>query len=226
MRRSSPSRLSLVALPLVLLTAFCGGKTVVDEGAGGAAATTTGTTGPTTTGTTGPTTTGTGSGGANFAACSAPGTCVLASDSCCGACGMPTLDDFDAIGEGAVDAHRKAVCPDPTGPCPACATQANPNLFAYCDLAAKSCVEADLPLTEYAACKEDADCSMRLGLGCCECMQAGEWVAVATARRTDLQALLCKQDEVCAECAPSPPVGVMAACEMGRCVMKPLVPPS
>jgi hypothetical protein len=222
--RSLALRPSLVALPLALLSSFCGGKAVVDDGVGGATATTG--TSMTSTAVTGTATTGTGSGGGpNFAACDAPGTCVLASDSCCGACGKPTLDDFDAVGEGAVDAHRKAVCPDPSGPCPGCVQEPNPTLFAYCDLGAKTCVKAELPLTEFAACKEDADCSMRLGLGCCECMASGDWVAVATARRTVLDALLCKQDQACAGCAPKPPDGVMAACEMGRCVMKPLVPP-
>ncbi|MBM4357508.1 MAG: hypothetical protein FJ096_05285 [Deltaproteobacteria bacterium] len=220
MRPSTTAWLSLLALPL--FSAFCGGKSIVEEGTGGAA----GATGATGTGATGPGATGTTSGGGpGFAACDAPGTCTLALDTCCGPCGMPTLDDVDAIGEGAAEAHRAAVCPDPSGPCPACAQQLNPTLFAYCDLAAKGCVEADLPLTEFAACAKDEDCGMRLGLGCCECGASGEWVAVASARRADLEALLCKQDEACANCAPEPPEGVTPACEMGRCVLKPVVPP-
>lgn len=223
MKLSSRALRFALASTLVLFTAFCGGTSVVDatSGAGGAAASTA--TSASAEASAGNTTGSTGAGGPNFAACDAPGTCVLANKTCCGVCGKPTVNDLDAIGEAAIDAHAKAVCPEP-GPCPACETELNGNLFAYCDLDAKSCVGANLPDTAFAACKENSDCSLRLGVGCCECIQAGEWVAVATARLADLSALLCKADQPCPNCVPQPPNGIMAACVGGRCEVKPLLP--
>jgi hypothetical protein len=224
--------------PLVFGLAVCGGEVVQGgaTGSGGSGATTGsgGTSGASmttgsggTTGasmTTGSSTTGSsvsgGSGGGAFASCSAPGTCVLAANTCCGVCGTPMLGDVDPVNEAQVSAHFDAVCPVPT-PCPACAQMPNPNLFAYCDLAEGTCKEADLPETAFAACTKDEDCTLRLGLGCCTCIQAGNWVGVAKAQLGELSKVLCKADEVCAECEPTPPPDIVAACVKGFCAPVP-----
>lgn len=189
-------------------------------GGGGDPATTTGSTTTSTSSTT--TSTGVG-GGPSFAACGKPGTCTLAIDDCCGPCGDPSLADFDAVNVAAVDDHFDAVCPDPDGtPCPGCAAGFDPNLFAYCDVAAGRCVGADLPETELAACETWEDCILRAGAGCCEACGTpsdGSWGWVALRRDAvdDLQTLLCAEDSACPECAPEEPEGLFAECLEGVC---------
>lgn len=210
----------LVFSSLPLLLAFCGGKAVVDgpPGSGGAGGTTASTT---------PSAISVAvtSGGADFASCSVPGTCVLATNTCCGVCGKPTLGDFDAVNQSQTTAHRAAVCPTPEGPCPGCATEPNPDLFAYCDVGAGTCRPANLPETEYAACMVDSDCTLRNGLGCCTCGDSSGWVAVTASRLGDLATVLCEPTEACPDCEPQPPVGVQASCVEGRCQALPVVPP-
>lgn len=222
--RFPSSHLVLVSLvPLAILSAMCGGKAVVDglPGAGGATATS-GTTA--TTGTSATTATSAATGGTNFAACSASGTCTLAKKSCCDPCGKPTLASFDAVNEELVDEHRASVCPEPEA-CPDCVSEPNPNLFAFCDTASGTCKGADLPETEFAACAQDQDCTLRNGLGCCTCGASNGYVAVSVAKLGDLDALLCEDAEPCPECDPEPPVGIEAACVSNRCEVRIVAPP-
>jgi len=130
------------------------------------------------------------------------------------------LGDVEPVNEAQVSAHFDAVCPVPT-PCPNCPQMPNPNLFAFCDLAEGTCKEADLPETPYAACKTSDDCTLRLGLGCCTCVQAGNWVGVAKSQLGEISKVLCKADEVCAECEPTPPPDIVAACVNGFCATVP-----
>jgi hypothetical protein len=227
-----------LASSLALLGTACGSEVESGSGTGGAgggaggSGATTGSTLDSSTGTgaTGPgsgtTTSGSASTGAGtdpaFAACSTQGSCVLAANTCCGVCGMPTLDDVDPVNTAELDAHRAAVCPDPTGPCPACASEPNPNLFAYCDLGAGSCAEGDLSRSPFAECSGPDDCTLRLSLECCECGASGEWVAVAAAKQQELEGLLCAPDVACAKCEPVPPADVTAACVQGYCAVVPV----
>lgn len=224
----SPQRLSvfLVLVPFAVAATTCGGTAVVDgtsstSGAGGAGGAGTSTVVGQTVGSA---QSGVSTGGQNFASCATPGSCALANNTCCSGCGEPTLDQFDAVNEGAIDDHRTSVCPEPQ-PCPECPTQAAPNLFAFCDLAAGECRGANLPETEYAVCQVDSDCVLRNGLGCCTCGPSNGWVSVAAASIGSLEALLCAPDEVCAECDPQPPPGLSARCSMGRCQAVPLEAP-
>lgn len=106
-------------------------------------------------------------------------------------------------------------------PCPQCEPQPNPHLFAYCDLAEGMCKGADLPVTKYAACTQPSDCFLRLGLGCCDCgaPEGTPWVAVSFANYAELQGLLCKEGEACANCAPQPPLDLAPDCVSGQCVV-------
>jgi hypothetical protein len=225
MERSSWTSRSWMLVGLVSSLVACGsevgsGGSGGAGGTGGAAATSTGSdsTSVSTSSATGTSaTTGVG-GGPSFAACSEPGTCALALKGCCAPCGAPTLDNFDAIFEGSVDAHRAAVCPDPAAePCPKCPTVIDSTLFAYCDLDAGACKGARLDDTRFSECTKPSDCVLRLGLECCECGSTGDWVAVANAKLGELQQVLCTVDEACAKCQPQPPPEYSATCNAGRC---------
>lgn len=226
----------VVLLLAVALLGACGSD-VRDESTGGSAASGQGggpgtgatgggghttTSGTSSTSSTSSTSTGVG-GGPSFAACGEPGACTLAIDDCCGPCGDPSLDDFDAVNVAAVGDHAAAVCPDPGGtPCPGCAAGHDPNLFAYCDVAAGRCVGADLPETELASCETWEDCTLRAGAGCCEaCGSPSDgswgWVAIRGDAVDDLQSLLCAEDSACPECAPEEPEGLFAECLEGVC---------
>ncbi|MBM4357507.1 MAG: hypothetical protein FJ096_05280 [Deltaproteobacteria bacterium] len=223
MRPISPGLALGTVLPLALLSAFCGGKAVVDgppgSGGAGGAVGSTGFVATVVTAQTGVTT-----GGQNFASCATPGSCTLAINTCCGTCGKPTLAAFDAINEASIEPHRAAVCPEPQ-PCPDCAGEANPNLFAYCEPQAGECRGANLPETDLVICTKDEDCSLRNGTGCCICGDSGGWVAVSTAKIKNLEALVCEPEQACPGCVPDPPDGVGAACVEGRCELKPVLPP-
>jgi hypothetical protein len=223
MRATSSSLALFAVLPLAFLTAVCGGKAVVDGppgsgGAGGAV----GSTGVG--GTVGFAQSGVTTGGSSFASCSTPGSCVLASNTCCDTCGKPTLAAFDAINEASVEPHRTAVCPVPE-PCPDCVGERNPNLFAYCEPQAGECRGANLPETDFAACTKDEDCSLRNGTGCCICGPTDAWVAVATAKVPELEKLVCEPGEACPGCVPDMPDGLGVACVEGRCQLAPVLPP-
>ena len=63
----------------------------------------------------------------------APGDCVVQQNSCCGACGAPTIKQVDAVNQGKTAEHQKAVCSDPNPVCPGCASAPNPDLLALRD---------------------------------------------------------------------------------------------
>ena len=146
---------------------------------------------------------------------------MLAANTCCGVCGVPTLADVDPIQVDQAEAHRAAVCPDPSVACPACEAQENPNLYAYCELGSGTCMEADLATSAYAECSGPDDCRLRLSLECCECGASGDWVAVTAVREQDLEALLCPPEPNCAKCQPVPPVDLAAGCVDGFCAVVP-----
>lgn len=150
-------------------------------------------------------------------ACEANADCTLASNTCCGACGLPTLDDYDPINPAFSAEHREAVCPDPSGPCPGCATMPNNFLGATCD--AGTCAEYDLRAMDLTACTEDTDCRLRV-TGCCECggdTSAGSLIALRTDAEADYGALVC-DDTACDGCAPVYPTEVEAYCaDDGHC---------
>lgn len=204
-----------------------GGGSASGQGGAGTSSTATGTgatsTSSTSASSTSSSSTSTGNGGGpSFAACGAAGTCVLALQDCCGPCGDPAITDYDAVNRDAEDAHFAAVCPDPAGtPCPGCAVDPDPNLFAYCDLDGGRCVGADLPRTELASCETWEDCTLRAGVGCCEPCEAADpwaWVALRADAVDDLEALVCEPGTGCPECGPpTPPAELFAECLDGVC---------
>lgn len=196
----------LHASPLLLVltlaaSAGCGSKVVAGGGSGGTG--------------TGGTSSGDG-GSTSFTACNGPGQCELVGTGCCGSCGTPELTGKTAVNSAQADAYFKSVCPEPV-PCPACAEQPNPNLFAYCD--SGNCRAVDVRTDALSACNTDADCRLRFGTDCCESCSGDTSQLVAVSVSNDLGALTCSPNEDCPGCIPGYPPGAIAICNAGHCMV-------
>lgn len=93
----------------------------------------------------------------------------------------------------------------------------NPNLAATCE--AGTCKGFDVRQEEYSACNTEQDCTLRIGLGCCEACQGGEFNLVAVnVNQTALTAAMCGNEPVgCPDCAPQYPANKKASCISGQC---------
>lgn len=207
----------------LILAVGCGGSSTSDNGAGGTSSGGAGASGGSggSTGGSGGSTGGSGgatggTAGANTCGpeaktCSQPSDCVLNTPSCC-LCGLPELSDFEAINSSFTQACS---C---QGPACGCATMENPNLAATCS--AGSCAGFDVRLEdEYSGCTTEADCTLRIGLGCCEACQGGDFNLVAVnVNQGPLSAALCGDSPVgCPDCAPQYPANKKAACLDNHC---------
>ncbi len=164
---------------------------------------------------------GDGDGDVDWAACDVPSDCVLSFNTCCGTCGVPTLDDYDAINWMEEAAHYAEVCTEPDPICPNCASAPNPWLTATC--ADATCAELDLETHPLNTCEVDADCRIRTP-SCCECGAPTDvWslIAVPVEAEAELTELLCDPDLGCPECAPVYPDELSAVCTVdGRCAVE------
>jgi hypothetical protein len=196
------------ALALVTLLAACGGKTTdafsttdasVSDTAGS-----------------------TDASPADYSACSAPGTCILAAKNCCGVCGEPRLTDVNAVNEARVAEYTKAVCPVPR-PCPDCPSAIQPNLQAFCR--SGRCTAVDIRTDALSTCATDGDCMLRYE-ACCECGASGDFsiIALNATKAGDYARERCKTTTSCAECAPAYPATLKAVCDAvtKHCVVKPV----
>lgn len=148
---------------------------------------------------------------------------MLAINTCCGTCSVPTLDDFDAIHVDEQEEHRVMVCPEPT-PCPACVMGFNPNLGATCN--AGTCEGFDLTTSPITECVDDVDCRVR-ARDCCECgadTSFSNLIGIRTDASAEYESLVCPSDIACLECAPAYPDDVRAFCDAGRCSLEMLAP--
>ncbi len=154
------------------------------------------------------------------APCSRPSECTLAIDTCCGPCGTPALDDYDAILATASAAHMASVCPMPDPICPDCAVMVNPSLGATCNEG--RCEAFDVRQLPLSACTTDDACRIRTR-DCCECggaIDPGSLIAVRGDARAEYQLLVC-DDLACPECAPSYPTDLEAYCaDDGHCASR------
>lgn len=158
---------------------------------------------------------------ADFAApCSRHDECALAITDCCGPCGLPSLDDFDAIRASRAADHMAFVCPDPGGTdCPDCVTFDNPSLGARCE--AGRCQGYDVRRLPLSECASDAQCRVRTR-DCCECGGATDRASLVAVRvgSDDYATLIC-DDLACPECAPAYPSSVEAFCAPdGHCDLR------
>lgn len=148
----------------------------------------------------------------DFASCSQPGTCALATNGCCGTCGTPKLADFTPINTARAAEFRAFTCTDPTPPCPGCATMEDPNLQAFCR--GGRCTGVDIRTDALSMCTTDDDCALRYE-ACCECGASGDHTIIAI-RRDKLGAYSterCPPMTGCPECAPTYPAEMRAACD-------------
>jgi hypothetical protein len=165
---------------------------------------------------------GAGGAGASWGSCDTPGECVLRSESCCGTCGEPTLDDLIALGRDELEAYQAWLQCDGVG-CPDCEGWPNAHLFASCD--AGTCNEHDVRQHQLGACGPSDTCVLRWGLECCGGCASPGWgpsehtglVAIRAGAEPDLAAAVCYGDVACDECAPSFPPDALAECIQGHC---------
>jgi hypothetical protein len=199
------------ALVLAFSLVACGGKTTDDATTDAAAPTDTATSADTR-----------ADSGVDFAACSQPGTCMLATNGCCGVCGTPKLSDLSPINTARAADFQKFPCSDPSPTCPGCATMNDPNLQAFCR--GGRCTGVDLRADALSSCATDDDCTLRYE-ACCECGASGDSNIVAI-RRDKLGAYSserCPPSTGCPECAPAYPSTLRAVCDptTKHCAVRP-----
>jgi hypothetical protein len=226
------------AVPFALLLAVmgCGGNTDADsKGAGGGSggatsgggsggATSGGGSGGATSGGggSGGTTSGGGSGGTSTGGaagsdagacgtCSTPLDCTLVPSNCC-ICGMPELGDYLASNKALADTCGCG------GPVCQCASGINPNLAATC--ASGVCEGFDVRAVEgFSGCQDDSDCTLRIGLDCCEtCAGSSADLVAVNVDQSELSKALCgAAPPPCPPCVPTYPANAKAACASGHC---------
>lgn len=157
-----------------------------------------------------------GSGGSpDWAACTMAGECVARTRGCCEPCGQATVDDVVGVNMGQLEAFGAENCPEP-GDCPACASEPNPNLYAYCGDGG-SCQVADLRAEPMSECSSAADCVLRTE-GCCAlCGDVEPWSLISVARDglSDYLDRVCSPLADCADCESIIPAGYHATCGQG-----------
>jgi hypothetical protein len=138
-----------------------------------------------------------------------PGECTLVEKGCCGAgCEPVRLDAFDAVNHQYYTDYNTArnnACSANGYGCPdiACIEpppgQANrPYYAALCE--AGRCAPVDIRQSFLTACKQDSDCYLRWGTGCCEGC-GGELVALS--KLVDFYGAVCGDQVVpCLACVP------------------------
>ncbi|MCC6649148.1 MAG: hypothetical protein IT374_26715 [Polyangiaceae bacterium] len=155
----------------------------------------------------------------NFTECNAPGDCVLADATCCGACGVPTASDKVAVLASKTGALDALLCgPSGVDMCPDCIYAQNPDLAAFCipDTGEVSlCGVVEISKHAVSACASDADCVLRRPV-CCDCGTGApeDYVALSKAGLGVYDENLCGQAGACADpCVATPPAGYAARCD-------------
>lgn len=149
-------------------------------------------------------------GSSDWRACTDQGQCRFASNTCCDACGVPTLGDLDAIRIGREGAHFAEVCATPDPACPDCVMlNAPPHLIATC--AAGACAGIDVRTGPLSDCATDSDCRVRT-TSCCECGGEARYIAIASSAESAYAALVCPAGTGCPECAPVYPATLIPRC--------------
>ena len=166
-----------------------------------------------------------GSGGGSpstWAACTAPGQCELAAKGCCGTCGTPAINDVNGVNRSQGQAYQDDNCPEPV-PCPACASQINPNLAAFC--VEDTCSAIDVRSDDVSACATDADCRLRYS-DCCEsCATASPELVIALSQSgaSVYASQVCAPSQACEKCLAIYPDNVKAVCGASKhCAVVPV----
>lgn len=168
----------------------------------------------------------------SWAACTAPGQCVVAPASCCGSCGAPTPGDMEGVNQSKLSEHATGACPGGQG-CPACFMETSKDLLGVCR--ASTCQAIEVSKDAISACGVDADCVVRAG--CCDCQLSTEksaYTAVSKAGLAEYTANACGAGVDCGCPSPSVPkfkavCGATKHCEVvpaGGVSACPAIPPS
>lgn len=141
--------------------------------------------------------------------CSQPTECLILSRTCCGVCSKPSKGDMMAVHKDAASRIRNELCGGGAVPCPACATQSNPNLQAVCT--ANACDMLVVDESTLSDCSTDSDCQLR-GADLCGC-NGGQAIAVNKAGYSKYNAMVYGANAVCAaDCDPAFPSNMVAIC--------------
>ena len=137
---------------------------------------------------------------------------------CCGFCGTASVDQLIAVNVNYAS-YNSTECG--LVDCEYCEPPPELAQFgARCD--SGTCEVYDVRNSDLSACETDADCRLRLGLGCCEGCSGDEWVAVSTS--DDVQQELCGgEPQPCPACATPQPEDLQAICGAdGHCAVSTL----
>jgi len=164
---------------------------------------------------------GAGAGGIDWAACAPPDTCVLETQTACGAgCEPVPLSRYIPVNSKNEAAYKmqQLVPPCVSGGClnvpPSMVN--SPNYYAACE--AGRCQGVDIRASALSACSSGSDCSLRPG-NCCGCGTAN---IIAVSNPAALEAAFCGANASCsADCVSvPPPLSVTAYCSSGHCLVK------
>ena len=163
-----------------------------------------------------------GSAGQDQRQCSSNTECEVVPATCCN-CGTGPVSNYTAINskyETQFSNHCEAV---DCAPCPPTAFDPNNPVFYYVATCRDhECVVVDLrgAQSDITACKNDNDCTLRAGTGCCPSCDGGQPVAINSTRRDELEGLVCGTEPIsCSECSPQF-APLSATCSVGRCSVK------
>lgn len=147
--------------------------------------------------------------------CKVSGECTLQVKGCCAPCGMPGINDMDAVNKSRTQQHQQEVCGEELPICPACASIPNPDLLAACALDQEKCVVLEVSKSFFSECIQDDDCMVRAAT-CCGCgpYEKGQLVALNKARNASYMSELGCDAVDCIPCdKPEIPLGIKAVCD-------------
>jgi hypothetical protein len=160
---------------------------------------------------------GSGIGGIDWAACTPPDSCVLETQTGCGAgCEPVPLSAFIPVNRKNDAAYKmqQPIPPCVSSQCPDVPPSSvnTKNYYAACE--SGRCQAIDVRTSSLSACSSDSECYLRSGTTCCGC--GSNWIAVSS--RANAGAVFCGNSACAADCVSAPvPPGVSAVCSAGQC---------
>jgi len=155
----------------------------------------------------------------NFDECVSPSQCMLASTSCCGACGDADMRAFVAINvlhysDYGLAQNCQVICEA----CPDIDELLLTSQYFAPTCRSGECTVVDIRESSVTQCSDASECSLRDGAACCQgCDAAG---IVAVRNDSSLFDLVCGGGDVgCPACASQIPPDLKADCISGRCAV-------
>jgi hypothetical protein len=143
---------------------------------------------------------------------------MLTSPGCCADCEPVTMDAYLAINRQALAGYRASLGCDAVG-CGAClepvpGTATGQNFGATCEMG--RCVAFDV--RQFGRCAVDSDCTLRMGVECCEGCGVGQPVSVPYLG-SFLEYVCGAEPQACDACLPTYPAGMTAVCVDATCAI-------